>query len=161
MAWEYLLARASWDTDGVRHDLGDYVVGALGDTDAVVVFDETGDLKKGTGTVAAQRQYTGTAGRIENAQVAAYLAYAGARGQALIDRELYLPHLPRCWTDDPERLVEAGVPDLWTTDLPRAVLTRSATRRAASRARPRPVGCRRYGSAVAATGRGRSRSVRQ
>ncbi len=59
-------------------------------------------------TVRVQRQYTGTAGRIENAQVAVYLTYAAARGHAMIDRELYLP---RCWTDDPDRCVEAGVPD--------------------------------------------------
>jgi SRSO17 transposase len=105
---QYLLGRASWDTDGVRDDLRDYVIGALGDNDAVLVVDETGDLKKGTETVGVQRQYTGTAGRIENAQVAVYLAYAGARGHALIDRELYLPS---CWTADPERMAAAGVPD--------------------------------------------------
>jgi SRSO17 transposase len=105
---QYLLARASWDTDGVRDDLRDYVTAALGDVDAVLVVDETGDLKKGTATVGVQRQYTGTAGRIQNAQVAVYLTYAGARGHAMIDRELYLP---RCWTDDPDRLVDAGVPD--------------------------------------------------
>ena len=52
---QYLLARASWDTDGVRDDLRDYVVGQLGDTDGVLVFDETGDLKKGTGTVGVVR----------------------------------------------------------------------------------------------------------
>jgi SRSO17 transposase len=102
------LARASWDTDGVRDDLRDYVVGALGDPDGVLVFDETGDLKKGACTVGVQRQYTGTAGRVENAQVAVYLVYAGARGHAMIDRELYLP---RSWTNDPQRLAEAGVPD--------------------------------------------------
>jgi SRSO17 transposase len=105
---QYLLARASWDTDGVRDDLRDYVVGALGDTDAVLVFDETGDLKKGTCTVGTQRQYTGTAGRIENAQVAVYLTYAAARGHTLIDRELYLP---QSWIADPQRLTDAGVPD--------------------------------------------------
>jgi SRSO17 transposase len=105
---QYLLARASWDTDGVRDDLRDYVVDALGDTDAVLVFDETGDLKKGTATVGAQRQYTGTAGRIENSQVAVYLTYAAARGHTLIDRELYLP---QSWTADPQRLTDAGVPD--------------------------------------------------
>jgi SRSO17 transposase len=102
-----LLARASWDTDGVRDDLRDYVTTHLGDTDAVLVVDETGDLKKGVCTVGVQRQYTGTAGRIENAQVAVYLTYAGASGHAMIDRELYLP---RSWTEDPERLAEAGVP---------------------------------------------------
>ena len=105
---QYLLGRASWDTDGVRDDLRDYVVGQLGDTDAVLVFDETGDLKKGDRTVGVQRQYTGTAGRIENAQVAVYLTYAAARGHALIDRELYLP---QSWTTTPDRLTEAGVPD--------------------------------------------------
>ena len=105
---QYLLARARWDTDGMREDLRDYVVDHLGDTDAVLVVDETGDLKKGDGTVGVQRQYTGTAGRIENAQVAVYLTYAGARGHAMIDRELYLP---KCWTEDPDRLAEAGVPD--------------------------------------------------
>jgi SRSO17 transposase len=104
---QYLLARASWDTDGVRDDLRDYVVGALGDADGVLVFDETGDLKKGVRTVGVQRQYTGTAGRIENAQVAVYLTYASGRGHALIDRELYLP---QSWTTDPDRLAEAGVP---------------------------------------------------
>jgi len=63
---QHLLARASWDTDGVRDDLRDYVIGALGDPDGVLVVDETGDLKKGDTTVGVQRQYTGTAGRIEN-----------------------------------------------------------------------------------------------
>jgi SRSO17 transposase len=104
---QHLLGRASWDTDGVRDDLRDYVIGALGDEDGVLVVDETGDLKKGTCTVGVQRQYTGTAGRIENAQVAVYLVYAGARGHAMIDRELYLP---RSWADDPDRLDGAGVP---------------------------------------------------
>jgi SRSO17 transposase len=105
---QHFLARASWDTDGVRDDLRDYVIGGLGDTDGVLVIDETGDVKKGRHTVGVQRQYTGTAGRIENAQVAVYLAYAGPRGHAMIDRELYLP---RSWTDDAGRLTEAGVPD--------------------------------------------------
>jgi SRSO17 transposase len=104
---QHFLARASWDTDGVREDLRDYVIGALGDADGVLVVDETGDVKKGSATVGVQRQYTGTAGRIENAQVAVYLVYAGARGHAMIDRELYLP---QSWTSDPQRLEEAGVP---------------------------------------------------
>jgi SRSO17 transposase len=100
--------RASWDTDRVRNDPRDYVTGQLGDADAVLVVDETGDLKKGTATVGVQRQYTGTAGRIENAQVAVYLTYAAARGHAMIDRELYLP---KSWTDDPQRCAAAGVPE--------------------------------------------------
>jgi SRSO17 transposase len=105
---QHLLNRASWDTDGVRDDLRDYVTEHLGDADAVLVVDETGDLKKGAHTVGVQRQYTGTAGRIENAQVAVYLTYAGRRGHAMLDRELYLP---RSWTSDPDRCAAAGIPD--------------------------------------------------
>ena len=67
---QHLLSRAKWDADGVRDDLRDYVIDAFGDTGAVLVVDETGDVKKGVATVGVQRQYTGTAGRIENAQIA-------------------------------------------------------------------------------------------
>lgn len=88
---QHLLARASWDADGVRDDLRDYVVDSFGDPGAILVVDETGDVKKGTQSVGVQRQYSGTAGRIENSQVAVYLTYAAPRGHALIDRALYLP----------------------------------------------------------------------
>jgi SRSO17 transposase len=104
---QHLLAGARWDADGVRDDLRDYVVEHLGDTSAVLVVDETGDLKKGTATAGVQRQYTGTAGRIENAQVAVFLTYAAPRGHALIDRELYLP---RSWAADAARRKAAGIP---------------------------------------------------
>jgi len=70
---QHLLARAVWDEDAVRDDLRDYLVEHLGDPQATLVVDETGHLKKGTHTVGVQRQYTGTAGRVENAQVAVYL----------------------------------------------------------------------------------------
>jgi hypothetical protein len=105
---QHLLARAVWDEDGVRDDVRAYLVEHLGDPAAVLVIDETGDLKKGTATAGVQRQYTGTAGRVENAQVAVYLVYATSAGHALIDRDLYLP---RAWTDDPERCQTVGVPD--------------------------------------------------
>jgi SRSO17 transposase len=105
---QHLLARAVWDADGVRDDLRGYVTEHLGDTDAVLVVDETGDLKKGSRTVAVQRQYTGTAGRVENAQVAVYLTYATRAGHAQIDRALYLP---ASWADDQDRRAAAGVPD--------------------------------------------------
>ena len=78
----------------------------LHDERAVLVVDETGDVKKGTATVGVQRQYTGTAGRIENAQVAVYMVYAGRRGHAAVDRELYVP---RTWTTDPDRCRAAGL----------------------------------------------------
>ncbi len=70
---QHLLARAKWNADAVRDDLRDYVVDAFGDPGAVLVVDETGDVKKGTQTVGVQRQYSGTAGRIENSQIAVYL----------------------------------------------------------------------------------------
>jgi SRSO17 transposase len=105
---QHLLGRAVWDHDDVRDDLRAYLVERLGDPEAVLVIDETGDLKKGTQTVGVQRQYTGTAGRVENAQVAVYLVYASAAGHAVIDRELYLP---KGWIDDPARGQAAGVPD--------------------------------------------------
>jgi SRSO17 transposase len=95
------------DADGVRDDLREFVADHLGHPDAVLVVDETGDLKKGTHTVGVHRQYTGTAGRIENAQVAVYLAYAAPAGHTLIDRALYLP---AAWSDDPARCAAAGVP---------------------------------------------------
>ena len=104
---QHLLARASWDADSVRDDLRTYVVDHFGDPDAVLVVDETGDLKKGTHTVGVQRQYTGTAGRIEYAQVCVYQVYAAERGHAFIDRALYLP---KSWTTDADRCRAAGVP---------------------------------------------------
>ena len=87
---QHLLARAVWDADAVRDDVRGYVVEHLGDPDAVLVVDETGDLKKGTATVGVQRQYTGTAGRIENAQVAVCLTYASC-GRARADRPGAVP----------------------------------------------------------------------
>jgi len=104
---QHVLSRAKWDAEAVRDDLRDYVVDAFGDPGAVLVVDETGDVKKGTATVGVQRQYSGTAGRIENAQVAVYLTYAAPRGHALIDRALYLP---KSWAEDADRCQEAGIP---------------------------------------------------
>ncbi|BCL28669.1 hypothetical protein GCM10017557_35280 [Streptomyces aurantiacus] len=85
---QHLLGRARWDADRVCDDLREYVLEHLRDEDAVLVVDETGAVKKGTHTVGVQRQYTGTAGRIDNAQVAVYLVHAGIRGHAAVDREL-------------------------------------------------------------------------
>ncbi|AYF78564.1 IS701 family transposase [Nocardia yunnanensis] len=107
-AMQHLLASAVVDEDGLRDDLRDFVIEHLGEVDATLVVDETGDIKKGTHTVGVQRQYTGTAGRIENSQVAVYLTYATAVGHAFLDRALYLP---KSWTTDPARCQRAGIPD--------------------------------------------------
>jgi SRSO17 transposase len=102
------LARMRWDADAVRDDLRAYVVEHLGDADGVLVLDETGFVKKGTKSVGVQRQYSGTAGRIENCQIGVFLGYASKAGHALIDRALYLPE---GWANDPARRAQAGVPD--------------------------------------------------
>ena len=105
---QHLLSTYVWDADLVRDDLRDYVVEHLGDVHGVLVVDETGFLKKGNKSVGVQRQYSGTAGRIENCQIGVFLTYASAEGRTLLDRELYLP---RVWVDDLERRREAGVPE--------------------------------------------------
>ena len=107
-AMQRLLRTAVWDADLVRDDLRAFVAAQLGDAAGVLICDETGFLKKGTGSVGVQRQYSGTAGRIENSQVGVFLSYASARGRALIDRRIYLP---KSWTDDPQRCAAAGVPE--------------------------------------------------
>ena len=103
-----LLYNYRWDADLVRDDMKSYVVEHLSAADAVLVVDETGFLKKGEKSVGVQRQYSGTAGRIENCQIGVFLAYASARGRTLLDRELYLPQV---WAEDWERRREAGVPE--------------------------------------------------
>lgn len=103
-----LLRYARWDADAVRDDVRTYDVEHLGADDGVLIVDETGFVKKGRASAGAQRQYTGTAGRIENSQVGVFLAYATERGRALIDRRLYLPE--HSWCSDPERRDAAGIP---------------------------------------------------
>jgi hypothetical protein len=103
-----LLTSARWDADGLRDEVRGYVVEHLGEPGGVLVVDETGFLKKGGKSAGVQRQYSGTAGRIENCQVGVFLAYASRKGRALVDRELYLP---REWAADAARRVEAHVPE--------------------------------------------------
>jgi SRSO17 transposase len=105
-AMQRLLNHADWDADAVRDDLRNYVVEHLGDDAAVLVVDETGFLKKGTKSAGVARQYSGTAGRIENCQVGVFLAYAAPAGRTFIDRELYVP---RAWLEDRNRCAEAGI----------------------------------------------------
>jgi SRSO17 transposase len=121
-----LLNAAAWDAGGVRDDVRAYVAGHLGSPDGVLVADETGFLKKGTKSAGVQRQYSGTAGRIENCQLGVFCAYVTGRGRALIDRELYLP---KSWAADRGRCREAAVPDdvefATKTELARAMLARA------------------------------------
>jgi SRSO17 transposase len=105
---QHLLNDARWDPDAVRDDLREYIVEHLGDErSGVLIVDETGFLKKGKKSVGVTPQYTGTAGKKENAQVGVFLCYASEKGAAFIDRALYLP---KEWAEDPARREEAGVP---------------------------------------------------
>ena len=101
------LATCCWDADGVRDDLREYVVEHLGDPAAVLVVDETGFLKQGSKSVGVQRQYSGTAGKVENCQIGVFLAYGSKSGRTFLDRELYLP---QGWAEDGGRRQEAGRP---------------------------------------------------
>jgi SRSO17 transposase len=103
-----LLGRSSWSADELRDNVRGYVIEALGDPDGVLVVDETGFVKKGDQSVGVARQYSGTAGRIENCQVGVFVAYASRFGQALIDRRLYLPE---AWARDATRRTKAKVPE--------------------------------------------------
>ena len=107
-AMQYLLNRAVWESDEVRDHLQAYVRETIAESEGMLVIDETGFLKKGKKSVGVQRQYSGTAGRIENCQIGVFLTYASQAGHTLVDRELYLP---KSWTQDPERCRAADVPE--------------------------------------------------
>jgi SRSO17 transposase len=103
-----LLGRSQWDADQLRDEVRNYVAESLGDAAGVLIVDETGFLKKGDRSAGVARQYSGTAGRIENCQIGVFLAYASRYGQALIDRRLYLPE---SWTKDRVRCASASIPE--------------------------------------------------
>ena len=105
--FQHLLGRADWDAEKVRDELHCYIADYFSDADAVVVIDETGFLKKGRMSAGVARQYSGTAGRVENVQIGVFLTYASSRGHTLLDREL---SLPKEWTDDRARCAQAGIP---------------------------------------------------
>ena len=106
--FQYLLSRADWDADAVRDELHTYLRQHLGDPHGVLVLDETGFLKKGRYSAGVARQYSGTAGKVDNCQIGVFLSYASPLGHALLDRELYLP---QAWTGDRERCRQAGIPE--------------------------------------------------
>lgn len=105
---QYLLERARWDPEAARDVLRQWITEYLGSPDGVLILDETGFIKKGQHSAGVQRQYSGTAGRVENSQIGVFLCYASSQGSAFIDRELYLP---KAWTQDRERCRKAGIPD--------------------------------------------------
>ncbi len=103
-----VLGRGRWDADALRDIARDYALESLADKEAVLVIDETGFLKQGKASCGVARQYTGSAGKITNCQIGVFASYVSRHGHAFIDRALYLP---QAWTNDPDRLVAAHVPD--------------------------------------------------
>ena len=105
-AFQHLLNGAQWDEAALRDDVLTYARQRLGEG-GVLAVDETGFLKKGDKSAGVARQYSGTAGRIENCQVGVFLAYVTDKGHTLVDRELYVPE---DWFEEPERCRQAGIP---------------------------------------------------
>ena len=103
-----ILGRGQWDADTLRDIVREYALETLADETAVLVIDETGFLKQGKASCGVSRQYTGSAGKITNCQIGVFASYVSRHGHAFIDRGLYLP---KEWTDDPDRLKAAHVPD--------------------------------------------------
>jgi SRSO17 transposase len=106
-----LLYQVDWDADAARDLLQQFITETLGDAEGIGVVDETGFLKQGDRSVGVQRQYCGTAGKIENCQVATLLSYASPKGHTLLDRRLYLPE---SWCADAQRRARAQVPETVT-----------------------------------------------
>jgi SRSO17 transposase len=106
-AMERLLYRAPWDADAARDLLEQFITETFGDPEATLVVDETGFLKKGDKSAGVARQYTGTAGKVEGAQVGVFLSYAAPRGHVLLDRRLFVPE---AWASDEARRTAAKVP---------------------------------------------------
>jgi len=107
-ATQRLLYRARWSADAARDRLLRYTIEVLGEAEGIGVVDETGFIKKGTHSVGVKRQYSGTAGKVENCQIGVFLSYWTAKGHVFLDRRLYLPEE---WCNDRERRAQAQVPE--------------------------------------------------
>ena len=103
-ATQRLLYHAQWSADAARNRLLQYTIEVFGEQDWIGVVDETGFIKKGNRSVGVKRQYSGTAGKVENCQMGTFLSYMTAKGHVLLDRRLYLPEE---WANDPERREQA------------------------------------------------------
>jgi len=107
-ASQRLLYKVDWSADAARDRLLEFTIEVFGEEDAIGVVDETGFIKRGQHSVGVKRQYSGTAGKIENCQIGTFLSYATTKGHVFLDRRLYLPEE---WCNDPERRVQAKVPE--------------------------------------------------
>jgi SRSO17 transposase len=91
-ALQRFLNLSPWDADALLDLNREYAMEHLASPGAILVADPTGFAKKGTKSVGVQRQYSGTLGRIDNCQIATFLAYVTpGRDRVLLDRRLYEP----------------------------------------------------------------------
>jgi SRSO17 transposase len=104
-AFQHLLNRALWSADELRDKLQTDIFSKK--EGGILAIDETGFLKKGKQSAGVARQYSGTAGRIENCQIGVFLSYAIKEELILVDRKLYIP---KEWFEDKKLCEQAGVP---------------------------------------------------
>lgn len=105
----HFITCSKWKDRPLREFAARYGIDALTEREPIEVsiIDDTGMIKQGKHSVGVQRQYTATAGKITNCQLAVSLSVATATEHLPVDFELYLP---RSWTDDDKRRREAGIP---------------------------------------------------
>lgn len=106
---QVFLGQSAWADGPPREELVRWVDRELGSEAGTLIVDESGIPKCGDKSVGVARQYCGATGKIDNCQVAVYLAYAGPGGHTLLDERLYLPEDE--WAQDAARREEAGVPE--------------------------------------------------
>ena len=87
------LSAVVWDEEQMRWHYHQLVAEEMGDPEGVLMFDETGFVKKGKDSVGVARQYCGTLGKVENCQVGVFAGYASRQGYALVDKRLFLPEV--------------------------------------------------------------------
>jgi SRSO17 transposase len=98
-----------WKADEMRQTYHGMVADEMGEPQGMIIFDESGFVKKGEDSVGVARQYCGPIGKVENCQEGVFAAYASSRGYALVDKRLFLPE---AWFDDDhaERRAACRVP---------------------------------------------------
>ena len=87
------LSETVWDEEQMRWNHHQLVAEELGEPDGVLMFDESGFVKKGKDSVGVARQYCGTLGKVENCQVGVFAGYASRQGYVLVDQQLFLPEV--------------------------------------------------------------------
>jgi SRSO17 transposase len=104
---QHFVGCAEWDHQPLMTELSRQVGQELGEDDGVIVFDPSAFPKQGKKSVGVARQWCGRLGKVDNCQVAIYMAYVSRIDHALVNARLYLP---KDWAHDRARRKAAGVP---------------------------------------------------